>query len=84
MFSWIAARLRCSRGVHERSERHITRTREGGHVSVCRYCRARMKRRAKRDWQVISREEFEALTTPPPHAGGPLKDRKTEGAGGVA
>jgi hypothetical protein len=30
-------------------------------VSICRYCRARMKRRAKRDWLLISRTEFKSL-----------------------
>jgi len=61
VFGWIAGRFRCFAGKHARSERHIASAQGGGHVSLCRYCRARMKRRAKRDWQVISRSEFDAL-----------------------
>lgn len=61
MFNWLAGRLRCTKGRHERSERHIIRSNDDGYVSICSYCRARMKRRAKRDWQVISRAEFRAL-----------------------
>jgi hypothetical protein len=61
VFSWIAGRLRCAKGTHERSEGHIARAKDGSYVSICRYCRARMKRRAKRDWLVISRVEFKSL-----------------------
>lgn len=61
MFNWLVGRLRCTKGRHERSERHITRTHDGGYVSVCRYCRARLQRRAKRDWEAISRAKFREL-----------------------
>jgi hypothetical protein len=62
----MAGRLRCAKGIHERSERHVARAHDGSYVSICRYCRARMKRRAKRDWLVISRAEFKSLTQLPP------------------
>lgn len=59
LFEWISGRLRCTGGTHERSEKHIAR---GGHnapfVSKCRFCGTPLKRRAKRDWIVISRREF--------------------------
>ena len=59
MFSWIAGRLRCFGGKHERSEKHIERTGEQErYVSKCRFCRTPMRRRAKRDWMVISRAEY--------------------------
>ncbi|MGK6320682.1 hypothetical protein [Sphingomonas sp. DT-204] len=61
MFNWIAGLSRCSKGWHERSEKHIAPTVDGSYVSICRYCRTRMKRRAKRDWSTISRAEFDAL-----------------------
>lgn len=59
MFQWIAGRLRCFSGKHERSEKHIVRTGESdGFVSKCRFCGVPMKRRAKRDWIVISRAQY--------------------------
>lgn len=61
MFNWIVGRVRRLRGIHERSEHHIARTHDGSYASICRHCRARMKRRAKRDWLVISRHEFNSL-----------------------
>ena len=59
MIQWMAGRLRCLSGKHERSEKHIERTAEADHfVSKCRYCGVPLKRRAKRDWIVISRAEY--------------------------
>ena len=59
MFSWFAGRVRCFRGRHDRSEKHIERT--GGDerfVSKCRFCGTPLRRRAKRNWVVISRAEY--------------------------
>lgn len=61
MFNLIAGLLRCIQGRHERSDKRIIKTNEGSYVSICRCCRAPMKRRAKRDWEVISRAECKAL-----------------------
>ena len=58
MFSWFAGRSRCLRGKHERSEKHIHRGGDDRFVSKCQYCGVPMRRRAKRDWVVISRSEF--------------------------
>ncbi len=53
MFKWIAGRLRCVRGKHERSQKHAQKADDGErYVSVCVYCRVPMVRRAKRDWIV--------------------------------
>lgn len=59
MFSWVAGRLRCFDGKHDRSEKHIERAaNDERFVSKCRYCGTPMRRRAKRDWEVISRAEY--------------------------
>lgn len=50
--------MRCLGGKHERSEKHIRQSADEKHVSRCRYCGTPMKRRAKRDWVVISRDEY--------------------------
>lgn len=60
MINWISGRVSCLGGKHERSEKHIRLSSDDKHVSLCRYCRAPMKRRAKRDWIVISRAEYHA------------------------
>ena len=52
--------MRCLGGKHERSEKHIRQSADEKHVSRCRYCGTPMKRRAKRDWVVISRAEYRA------------------------
>jgi hypothetical protein len=65
VMSWFSGRLRCFNGKHERSEKHIHRA---GHddrfVSKCRFCGTPMRRRAKRDWEVISRAEYRAARRP--------------------
>jgi len=61
LFKWVSGRVRCLGGKHERSEKHIRQSADEKHVSICRYCRTPMKRRAKRDWIVISRSEYRAL-----------------------
>jgi len=59
VFSWFAGRLRCVGGKHDRSEKHIERAaKDDRFVSKCRYCGTPMRRRAKRDWVVISRAEY--------------------------
>ena len=59
MINWVAGRLRCFRGKHERAEKHIARASDDDRfVSKCRFCGTPMRRRAKRDWVVISREEY--------------------------
>lgn len=59
MFSWFAGRLRCFGGKHDRSEKHIERAgNDERFVSKCRFCGTPMRRRAKRDWEVISRAEY--------------------------
>lgn len=59
MFSWVAGRLRCFGGKHERSEKHIERAGDNERfVSKCRFCGTPMRRRAKRDWVVISRADY--------------------------
>jgi len=59
VFSWIAGRLRCLDGKHERSEKHIERARGDEHfVSKCRFCGTPLRRRAKRNWIVISRADY--------------------------
>jgi hypothetical protein len=56
VFKWIAGRLGCFGGKHERSEKHVRREGESEKfTSVCRYCGVHMTRRAKRDWIVTSR-----------------------------
>jgi hypothetical protein len=60
VFSWISGRVGCLGGKHERSEKHIRPSADNKHVSRCRFCRTPMKRRAKRDWIVISRAEYRA------------------------
>jgi hypothetical protein len=60
VISWIAGRSRCLGGKHERSEKHIRQSTDDKHISICRYCRTPLKRRAKRDWIVISRAEYRA------------------------
>ena len=60
-FDVIGGLLRCAKGKHERSDKHITKTSGGGYVSTCRHCRIPMKRHAKRQWEVISRAEFKSL-----------------------
>ncbi len=53
MYNWIAGRIRCVGGRHERSEKHVQRVGEvEKFVSKCRYCGVHMTRRAKRDWIV--------------------------------
>jgi hypothetical protein len=52
--------MRCLSGKHERSEKHIRPSADAKYVSRCRYCGTPMKRRAKRDWVVISRAEYRA------------------------
>lgn len=54
MIAWIPGLLGCLRGRHERSERHV-RSEGDGYVSICRFCRTPMRRRAKRDWVVVER-----------------------------
>jgi ribosomal protein S14 len=61
LVKWIAGRVRCLGGRHERSEKHIRASTDEKHVSRCRYCGTPMKRRAKRDWIVISRAEYREL-----------------------
>lgn len=59
MFNWVAGRMRCFGGRHERSEKHIERPENDEHfVSKCRFCGTPLRRRAKRDWVVISRAEY--------------------------
>jgi hypothetical protein len=59
VFSWFAGRLRCVGGKHDRSEKHIVRAGNAEQlVSKCRFCGTPMRRRAKRDWVVISRAEY--------------------------
>ena len=59
MIQWIAGRVRCVSGKHERSEKYIERASESDRfVSRCRFCGVPMKRRAKRDWIVISRAQY--------------------------
>ena len=59
MFNWFAGRSRCFGGKHERSEKHIERAgKDERFVSKCRYCGIPLRRRAKRDWVVISRAEY--------------------------
>lgn len=59
MFSWFAGRLRCFGGKHDRSEKRIERgAKDDRFVSKCRFCGTPMRRRAKRDWEVISRAEY--------------------------
>jgi hypothetical protein len=51
--------VRCFRGRHDRSEKHIERTgSDERFVSKCRFCGTPLRRRAKRDWVVISRAEY--------------------------
>lgn len=65
MFQWIAGRVRCFSGKHERSEKHIARAADAERfVSKCRFCGVPMKRRAKRDWVVISRAQYRAERRP--------------------
>ena len=53
MFKWIAGRVRCLGGKHERSQAHAQKIDEGDrYTSICMYCRTPMVRRAKRDWVV--------------------------------
>jgi hypothetical protein len=53
VFDWIAGRLRCAKGLHERSEKHIHRLgRDEKFVSKCCFCGVHMTRRTKRDWIV--------------------------------
>ena len=61
VFSWISGPVRCLGGRHERSEKHIRSSTDDKHVSICRFCRTPMKRRAKRDWIAISRSEYRDL-----------------------
>ncbi len=64
VFGWIAGRIRCLGGEHERSEQHVRRAAgTEAYVSKCRYCGTPMRRRAKRDWVVISRAEYRAALT---------------------
>jgi hypothetical protein len=59
VFTWVAGRFRCFSGKHERSEKHIERAgTDERFVSKCRFCGTPMRRRAKRDWVVISRAEY--------------------------
>jgi len=59
VFSWISGRMRCFGGKHERSEKHIERAgADERFVSKCRFCGTPMRRRAKRDWVVISRADY--------------------------
>ena len=59
VFNWVAGRLRCFGGKHERAEKHIAKTGDNDRfVSKCRFCGTPMRRRAKRDWVVISRAEY--------------------------
>jgi len=51
MIGKVRGLLRCTRGRHERSERHIVRDGES-YVSRCAHCGVKMRRRAKRDWIV--------------------------------
>jgi hypothetical protein len=62
---WVSGRLRCVGGRHERSDKHLKSTGEADKfVSKCRYCGVPMRRRAKRDWVVISKREFNELRQP--------------------
>ena len=57
--------MRCFGGKHERSENYIERARNDERfVSKCRFCGTPMRRRAKRDWEVISRAEYRAARRP--------------------
>jgi hypothetical protein len=59
VFNWVAGRLRCFKGKHDRSEKHIARAGDAEQfVSKCRFCGTPMRRRAKRDWVLISRAEY--------------------------
>jgi ribosomal protein S14 len=58
VINWVSGRVRCLGGKHERSEKHIRASEDDRFVSRCRFCGVPMKRRAKRDWIVISRTEF--------------------------
>lgn len=59
MFNWVKGRLRCLDGKHDRSEKHIVRAgSDERFVSKCRFCGTPMRRRAKRDWVVISRADY--------------------------
>jgi len=70
VFSWFAGRLRCVGGKHDRSEKHIERAaKDERFVSKCRFCGTPMRRRAKRDWVVISRAEYRDVRRGPARGG---------------
>jgi hypothetical protein len=61
VFNWVAGRLRCFGGKHDRSEKHLVKSaHDERYVSKCRFCGTPMRRRAKRDWVLISRADYRA------------------------
>ncbi|MBX3563210.1 MAG: hypothetical protein KF730_01410 [Sphingomonas sp.] len=53
VFRWIAGRMRCLGGKHERSQKHAVKADgDDKYTSRCMYCGVSMIRRAKRDWIV--------------------------------
>ncbi|WP_374129747.1 hypothetical protein [Sphingomonas sp. 28-62-20] len=56
MIKWIAGRLNCLRGKHERSNKRARKPDGADHYeSVCSYCGVPMQRLGKRNWVVKQR-----------------------------
>jgi hypothetical protein len=60
----MAGLARCLAGRHERAEARIERGADDRLLSRCRFCRAPLQRRAKRDWVRLSRRDYRALRRP--------------------
>ncbi|OYY79673.1 MAG: hypothetical protein B7Y43_01015 [Sphingomonas sp. 28-62-20] len=56
VIKWIAGRLNCLRGKHERSNKRARKPDGADHYeSVCSYCGVPMQRLGKRNWVVKQR-----------------------------